>query len=266
MLPFVRPTAPAHAAPCGATFCVGPFGVALVTSRSRRAAPQTPQMGPNFRTCVGAPRAPRSRRNNPQSAANMSGGNNKRPADGAALESAIDLGSTDEDEPAPKRLNPNAAVFQMPSTSSAAAGTPASVPPGSNALRGVLVPAGWSVHGSSLLVWEHTTTAPSGKRCLTGCDKIAAFDFDGCLANTPLGGSDPTAWKMQYPHVPQVLRSLVSSGYKIIIVTNESSTLPHSIRAPALCVFALMVLLFPDHLVPCQWIGSRRAKRSKHAY
>ena len=218
--------------------------------------------------CVSVGAAGVAAANNPQSAANMSGGNNKRPADGAALESAIDLGSTDEDEPAPKRLNPNATIFQMPSTSSAAAGqsTQASVPPGSNALRGVLVPAGWSVHGSSLLVWEHTTTAPSGKRCLTGCDKIAAFDFDGCLANTPLGGSDPTAWKMQYPHVPQVLRSLVSSGYKLIIVTNESSTLTHSIRAPTLCVFALMVLLFPDHLVPCQWIGSRRAKRSKHAY
>ena len=44
-----------------------------------------------------------------------------------------------------------------------------------------------------------------------------------CLANTPLGGNDPKAWKMQFPHVPAVLASLHAAGHAIVIVTNESS-------------------------------------------
>eukprot|EP00316_Scyphosphaera_apsteinii_P021558 CAMPEP_0119313068 /NCGR_PEP_ID=MMETSP1333-20130426/27774_1 /TAXON_ID=418940 /ORGANISM="Scyphosphaera apsteinii, Strain RCC1455" /LENGTH=169 /DNA_ID=CAMNT_0007317801 /DNA_START=144 /DNA_END=653 /DNA_ORIENTATION=+ len=51
---------------------------------------------------------------------------------------------------------------------------------------------------------------------------IAAFDFDGCLAKTPLGGNDPTAWKLMFPHVPAVLRTLHSKGFKVVVITNES--------------------------------------------
>ena len=72
--------------------------------------------------------------------------------------SPIDLGSTDEDEPAPKRAA---------STSAAA-----SLPAGASTLRGVPVPNGWSVHGGSLLARSFSTFTPS--------TKVAAFDFDGC--------------------------------------------------------------------------------------
>jgi len=70
------------------------------------------------------------------------------------------------------------------------------------------------VHGGSLLVKSFSD--------VQGSAKVAAFDFDGCLADTPLGGNDPKAWKMQFPHVPQVLQSLAASGHVIVIVTNES--------------------------------------------
>lgn len=52
--------------------------------------------------------------------------------------------------------------------------------------------------------------------------RVAAFDFDGCLADTPLGGIDPKAWKMQFQQVPDVLRELHKLKYRIVIVTNES--------------------------------------------
>lgn len=50
---------------------------------------------------------------------------------------------------------------------------------------------------------------------------MAAFDFDGCLAKTPLGGTEHD-WKMQFAHVPAVLASLLASGHTLAVVTNES--------------------------------------------
>ena len=81
-------------------------------------------------------------------------------------------------------------------------------------MRGVAVPPGWVVHGGSLLVWAYGERRPASK--------IAAFDFDGCLAATPLGGNDPAAWRMQFAHVPATLRALSASGHAVIVVTNES--------------------------------------------
>ena len=134
-------------------------------------------------------------------------------ASGTNKRDAIELSDDDEPPSAPKAsktlLNPEAASFQPT----------ARIPKGSSNLRGVSVPAGWSVQGSSLLVWEYR---PAGSPAPTGNATIACFDFDGCLANTPLGGNDPKAWTMQYPHVPLVLRSLAESGHRIVIVTNES--------------------------------------------
>lgn len=118
----------------------------------------------------------------------------------------IDLGSTDEDEPA------------EPAPKRAASGTSSSsglsLPSGAAALRGVPVPSGWSVQGGSLLVRAFGEPTPSAT--------IAAFDFDGCVANTPLGGNDPNAWSMQFAHVPAVLKALHAAGHSIVLVTNES--------------------------------------------
>jgi len=80
----------------------------------------------------------------------------------------------------------------------------------------------------SLLVWRHMDPSASAK--------VAAFDFDGCLANTPLGGNDPNAWSMQFPHVPVVLAKLAASGHTLVVVTNESMDRLKKPEAIAACL------------------------------
>ena len=140
---------------------------------------------------------------------------------------------------------PFTAPPSVPPAAAPATATPSSL---GRSLRGVPVPAGWGVHGGSLLVWRHMSPVAS--------PKVGAFDFDGCaprthararahhgphrrtltrsgcdvlltplsrcLARTPLGGNDPNAWSMQFTHVPAVLASLAASGHTLVIVTNES--------------------------------------------
>ncbi|KAK4387138.1 Polynucleotide 3'-phosphatase ZDP [Sesamum angolense] len=73
--------------------------------------------------------------------------------------------------------------------------------------------------------------------------KIAAFDFDGCLAKTSvkrrlllpghchkihhtLFGAESVgadAWSLMYPSIPEKLQSLYNDGYKLVIFTNESN-------------------------------------------
>ncbi|KDP34772.1 hypothetical protein JCGZ_10552 [Jatropha curcas] len=54
-------------------------------------------------------------------------------------------------------------------------------------------------------------------------DKIAAFDFDGCLVETAVKIVGADAWSLMYPSVPDKLRSLYNDGYKLVIFTNESN-------------------------------------------
>ena len=78
-----------------------------------------------------------------------------------------------------------------PAGSSKAARTEA---PGlSSRVRDAPLPDGWRCYGGSLLVWEYKAPPPAAR--------IAAFDFDGCLAATPLGGNDPDAWKFMFEHL-----------------------------------------------------------------
>ncbi|KAL6543783.1 hypothetical protein OROGR_010280 [Orobanche gracilis] len=53
--------------------------------------------------------------------------------------------------------------------------------------------------------------------------KIAAFDFDGCLAKTSLKRVGADAWSLMYPSIPDKLQSLYRDGYKLVIFTNESN-------------------------------------------
>ncbi|XP_062088308.1 polynucleotide 3'-phosphatase ZDP-like [Humulus lupulus] len=53
--------------------------------------------------------------------------------------------------------------------------------------------------------------------------KIAAFDFDGCLANTSVRRVGPDAWSLMYPSILAKLQSLYNDGYKLVIFTNESN-------------------------------------------
>ncbi|XP_077251261.1 phosphoesterase isoform X1 [Tasmannia lanceolata] len=58
---------------------------------------------------------------------------------------------------------------------------------------------------------------------LQDSNKIAAFDFDGCLVNTSVKRVGPDAWSILYPSVPEKLQSLYNNGYKLVIFTNESN-------------------------------------------
>ncbi|KAM7280390.1 hypothetical protein ACFE04_007524 [Oxalis oulophora] len=53
--------------------------------------------------------------------------------------------------------------------------------------------------------------------------KIAAFDFDGCLAKTHVRRVGADAWSLMYPSIPKKLQSLYNDGYKLVIFTNESN-------------------------------------------
>mmetsp|Transcript_3284 Transcript_3284/g.9496 ORF Transcript_3284/g.9496 Transcript_3284/m.9496 type:complete len:237 (+) Transcript_3284:3-713(+) len=127
----------------------------------------------------------------------------------------------------------------------------------SRTMRGVPVPDGWSVVGDSLLFRDFGALGPEGAPgapASEGRPRWAAFDFDGCLANTPLGGNDPTAWKMQFPQVPSVLRDFHRAGFRIAIITNESMDRlkkPEAIRNCILKKTGRLVAFVREVGVPC---------------
>ncbi|RLM92787.1 polynucleotide 3' [Panicum miliaceum] len=53
--------------------------------------------------------------------------------------------------------------------------------------------------------------------------KIAAFDFDGCLAKTSVRIIGADKWSLQHKSIPKKLQSLYNDGYKLVIFTNESN-------------------------------------------
>lgn len=53
--------------------------------------------------------------------------------------------------------------------------------------------------------------------------KIAAFDFDGCLAKTAVNRVGANAWSLMHLSIPDKLQSLYNDGYKLVIFTNESN-------------------------------------------
>ncbi|XP_057539153.1 polynucleotide 3'-phosphatase ZDP isoform X3 [Amaranthus tricolor] len=58
---------------------------------------------------------------------------------------------------------------------------------------------------------------------LEDTSKIAAFDFDGCLAKTDVKRTGADAWELMYPSIPGKLQELYNDGYKLVIFTNESN-------------------------------------------
>lgn len=74
---------------------------------------------------------------------------------------------------------------------------------------------GWTWYGT-LMFYEHGKTKPSSK--------IAAFDYDGCLANTSLFRKGPDAWSILFPgETEAVLKELADAGYKLAIMSNQST-------------------------------------------
>jgi len=73
--------------------------------------------------------------------------------------------------------------------------------------------ANWKWDGT-LFFWE----TPDVKHS----DKLACFDYDGCLAKTSLFKKGPDAWSILYPEVATKLKALHDDGYKLVIMTNQS--------------------------------------------
>lgn len=73
--------------------------------------------------------------------------------------------------------------------------------------------------------------AEEGKLLVMTCDdcepreKIAAYDIDGTIITTQSGKVfpvDANDWRLLYSEVPGKLKSLYSSGYKIVFITNQA--------------------------------------------
>ncbi|BAT89548.1 hypothetical protein LR48_Vigan08g036400 [Vigna angularis] len=58
---------------------------------------------------------------------------------------------------------------------------------------------------------------------LRDSSKIAAFDFDGCLAKTDVKRVGANEWTLMHSSIPDKLQSLYNDGYKLVIFTNESN-------------------------------------------
>ncbi|ONK68919.1 uncharacterized protein A4U43_C05F17400 [Asparagus officinalis] len=58
---------------------------------------------------------------------------------------------------------------------------------------------------------------------LNDSEKIAAFDFDGCLVNTSVKRIGANAWSLMHSSIPDKLQELYKNGYKLVIFTNESN-------------------------------------------
>jgi hypothetical protein len=106
------------------------------------------------------------------------------PADDGESRKRKEPPASEPDDAAPLAAAPSvemaasAPVHQLPVPFTAPpsvppAAAPATAMPSSleRSLRGVPVPAGWGVHGGSLLVWRHMSPVAS--------PKVGAFDFDG---------------------------------------------------------------------------------------
>ncbi|KAG0554238.1 hypothetical protein KC19_12G075600 [Ceratodon purpureus] len=83
-----------------------------------------------------------------------------------------------------------------------------------NSYMSAKLPRGWKAF-SSVIFYEADGLQPS--------EKIAAFDFDGCLANTDVRRSGAEAWKLMYPSIPKKLQDYHKDGFKLVIFSNESN-------------------------------------------
>lgn len=75
----------------------------------------------------------------------------------------------------------------------------------------------WESVKTSLLVYSSVDLPPS--------PYIAAFDMDGTLITPKSGAKFPigrTDWRWLYPEVPKMLKQLFSSGFKILVFTNQA--------------------------------------------
>ena len=76
---------------------------------------------------------------------------------------------------------------------------------------------GWLWHGTLM---AYATPAPTRPRA---SPLVAAFDFDGCVANTSLFKKGPDAWTLLYATVPSALQELHDRGYRLVVMSNQAT-------------------------------------------
>lgn len=54
-------------------------------------------------------------------------------------------------------------------------------------------------------------------------EKVAAFDFDGTLANTAVRRHGADAWSLMFPTIPQKLQQLHDDGFRIVSRISDPS-------------------------------------------
>lgn len=81
-----------------------------------------------------------------------------------------------------------------------------------------LAPANWRAVGETVLVHDFMHDDAHADRPM----RVAAFDFDGCVAKTDVRNRGPNAWSMMFNNVPDVMRELHARRYRNVILTNES--------------------------------------------
>ncbi|CAO1945044.1 unnamed protein product [Urochloa humidicola] len=81
--------------------------------------------------------------------------------------------------------------------------------------KGATLPAQWKAFKTVIFREQEDGLRASAK--------IAAFDFDGCLAKTSVRIIGADKWSLQHKSIPEKLKSLYNDGYKLVIFTNESN-------------------------------------------
>ncbi|PIA42742.1 hypothetical protein AQUCO_02000296v1 [Aquilegia coerulea] len=81
--------------------------------------------------------------------------------------------------------------------------------------KGVVLMSKWKAFETVIFLEKDEGLNDSGK--------IAAFDFDGCLAKTSVKKVGADAWSLMFESIPEKLKKLYEDGFKVVIFTNESN-------------------------------------------
>ncbi|CAM6038134.1 unnamed protein product [Sphagnum compactum] len=84
----------------------------------------------------------------------------------------------------------------------------------STTYKDACLPKGWKSFSSVIF---HETEK------LQASEKIAAFDFDGCLVKTDVRRTGAHAWSLLFPSIPEKFQKYHDDGYKLVIFSNESN-------------------------------------------
>ncbi|KAK1667212.1 hypothetical protein QYE76_055371 [Lolium multiflorum] len=119
--------------------------------------------------------------------------------------------------PSPNKANPEVEVAEKSSPGNKGVGTviPFSASHVKKEYKDATLPAHWKAFETVIFREQDDGLRASAK--------IAAFDFDGCLAKTSVKITGADKWSLQHKSIPSKLQSLYNDGYKLVIFTNESN-------------------------------------------